>query len=296
MSALKAIKHNELLRVKYGLFILLFLYSILWIYFRALNMTKTPAPIQGTQVVKRIADLLRQVAQMNDQGARLVDLCQAVSLEQPTAHRLLKALAAENLVFQNSETKRYQLGPLVSELGLAAQTKFDIRALARQTLERIASFAQDTVYLLVQSRYESVCLDRLEGSYPVKVLTLDVGGRRPLGANASGVCILGMLPEAEMEEIIEHNSSLYPQYVGLGEEHVRAYIQQFKALGYADVSIAHGTRTVGLAIKGSNGRPIGAIAVAAVEGRMTSPRREEIVEFMRKEIGELERSLLNQAL
>jgi len=255
-------------------------------------MTKS-APVQGTQVVKRIANLMREVAQRNEQGARLVDLCRTVQLEQPTAHRLLKALAAEGLVVQHPESKRYQLGPLVSELGLAVQTAFDVRALAHETLERIASFTKDTVYLLVQSRYESVCLDRREGSYPIKVLTLDVGGRRPLGSNASGVCLLGSLPEEEMEGILQHNASLYPQYEGLSEAKVRSYVQEFKARGYADVSIAPGTRTVGLAIKGPNGRPIAAIAVAAVEGRMQSPRNEEIVQFVLKEVVALERSLFS---
>jgi len=252
------------------------------------------AIVQGTQVVNRIASLLREVAQRNDQGARLVDLCKATQLEQPTAHRLLRALAAEGLIRQQPDTKRYQLGMLVSELGLVVQTTLDVRALARKALEQIASYTKDTVYLLIQSRYESVCLDRLEGSYPVKVLTLDVGGRRPLGANASGVCILGSLPPSEMEDILRHNTASYSKHESLNEAQVRTYIQEFKDNGYADVSIAPGTRTVGLPIKGPNGRPIAAIAVAAVEGRMQSPRREEIVQFMREEIDALEHSLLSQ--
>lgn len=259
-------------------------------------MVKKHTLVQGTQVVKRIADLLREVARRNEQGARLVDLCQAVQLEQPTAHRLLKALTAEGLILQQPSTKRYQLGMLVSELGLAVQTTLDVRMLARETLERIASFTKDTVYLLIQSRYESVCLDRLEGSHPVKVLTLNVGGRRPLGANASGVCILGSLPQAETEDILQYNSALYSRHEGLSEAQVRAYIQEFKEHGYADVSIASGTRTVGLPVKGPNGRPVAAIAVAAVEGRMQSPRLEEIVQFMRKETDALERILLNETV
>ena len=62
--------------------------------------------VQGTQVVKRIADLLRHVGQGNEKGTRLVDLCKAVNLEQPTAHRLLKALTAEGMVVQCARSKR----------------------------------------------------------------------------------------------------------------------------------------------------------------------------------------------
>src|SRR3546814_5068928 len=74
------------------------------------------------------------------------DVC---SSDLPTAHRLLKALTAEGLILQQPSTKRYQLGMLVSELGLAVQTTLDVRMLARETLERIASFTKDTVYLQI---------------------------------------------------------------------------------------------------------------------------------------------------
>lgn len=255
----------------------------------SLSRSKVVAPVKGSQVVQRIGSLLRELAKQNQKGARLVDLYRAVGLEQPTAHRLLKALAAEKLVYQDMETRRYFLGSFIAELGLAAQFKVDLRTFARRTLELISAYTEDTVYLLAQSGgYECVCLDRVEGSYPVKVLTLDVGGRRPLGTNASGLSILGALPEDEVEDIINHNSTIYAESEVISENFVRSQVQEFKRNGYVFVSIALGTKTVGIPILGADGRPVAAVAVAAIESRMSEKRKDEIVEFMKLEIEKLE--------
>lgn len=244
--------------------------------------------VAGAQVVKRLSLLLREIASRNDQGVRLVDVYKSVGLGQSTVHRLLKALIVEGLIIQDENSKRYYLGPLIVELGLAIKFKFDIRALAQDAMERIATFTEDTVYLVVRSRYESVCVERLEGNYPVKVLTLDVGGRRPLGTNASGLSILGSLPPAQVEKIIEHNEAAYPRFAGFTASRVREELQASRARAYVAVSVATGTAAIGLPICGPDGVALAAIAVAAIESRMSSVRQVEIINFMRKEIAKLE--------
>ena len=63
----------------------------------------------GTQVVQRVAALLRGVSARNRIGARLIDLCTEVSIERPTAHRILQGLVSEGLIRQDEATKRYFL-------------------------------------------------------------------------------------------------------------------------------------------------------------------------------------------
>ena len=179
-------------------------------------------------------------------------------------------------------------------MGLAVQSKLNIRELARESLERIAAATEDTVYLIVQSRYEAVCVDRIVGSYPVKVLTLEVGGRRPLGTNASGICILGSLPADEMNEIIDHNAALYEQCEGWNAQRVRDSVAEFKLRGHADVSITCRTTRWVYSVSVSNGRPLAGIAVSAVDARIVAPRYEKIIQAMHKEINHLERLLKEQ--
>jgi DNA-binding IclR family transcriptional regulator len=71
--------------------------------------TPTAAIKSGTQVVQRVAALLRSVSARNRLGARLIDLCTEVNIERPTAHRILQGLVSEGLIRQDETTKRYFL-------------------------------------------------------------------------------------------------------------------------------------------------------------------------------------------
>ncbi len=70
-------------------------------------MTPPTAAIKsGTQVVQRVAALLRSVSARNRLGARLIDLCTEVNIERPTAHRILQGLVSEGLIRQDETSKR----------------------------------------------------------------------------------------------------------------------------------------------------------------------------------------------
>jgi|SRR5690625_2399760 len=246
--------------------------------------------IPGAQVVHRVSALLRELAKKQESGARLVDLYKALDLEQPTAYRLMQALVIEGLAHQDTQSKKYFLGPLITELSMARKTHFDLQKIAFSSLERIASQTEDTVYLVTQSRYETVCIERLEGSYPVKVLTLDIGDRRPLGVNATGLSILSALENAQAREIIEANAKQYPKY-NLTKEEVSQIVCQARNDKYVCVSIAPGTTTLGVPILGTDMQPVGAVAVAAIATRMEAKRRNEIINILRVEKNNIEEKI-----
>lgn len=166
----------------------------------------------GTQVISRSALLLRLIANANHQGARLVDLTHHSGLERPTVRRILQGLVAEGLVRQQSDDHRYLLGHLAYELGLAAARGFDMTAIASPSLDRIARETGDTVYLVQRSGIDAVCIDRREGAFPVKVLTIDVGARRPLGAAAGGLALLARASSDECSAILQANRSQIETY------------------------------------------------------------------------------------
>lgn len=67
----------------------------------------------GTQVVQRVAALLRGVSARNRIGARLIDLCTEVAIERPTAHRILQGLVRVLMVsrFSIAYTERAVIVP-----------------------------------------------------------------------------------------------------------------------------------------------------------------------------------------
>lgn len=248
----------------------------------------------GTQTIQRAALMVRLVASRSQAGMRLTDLVRYSKLERPTAHRILQGLIAEGLLRQDSKSRLYFLGPLVFELGLAAAPRFDLRDICRPALYRIAQKTEDTVFLSVRSGYESVCIDREEGTFPIKTFTLDIGTRRPLGAGASGLALLMPLPDETVNEIVRANAVRYLAYhPNLTVPSLLRILKRSRELGYAwnDSHIVAGAATLGLPIQNRYGHPFAAISVGAIVSRMTERRRNQIASIVRTEISLAEKSL-----
>lgn len=247
----------------------------------------------GTQSIQRAALLLREIAARNRQGMRLVDVAQSSGLQRPTVHRMLKCLAAENLVAQDPDTRRYFLGPLVFELGITAGPRFNIQDICRNSLDRIASETGDTVFLTLRSGDDSLCVDRREGAFPIKTFTVDVGSRRPLGVGAGSLAILAALPEEEIEEVVGRISRQLQPFGKLNANELMSLVKRAHRLGYAlnDVRTIAGVTAIGLPIHDASGQPIAAISVSAITARMTSGRQRELVELLKREIRGIERQL-----
>jgi DNA-binding IclR family transcriptional regulator len=196
------------------------------------------------------------------------------------------------MVAQNARTKRYQLGPLIFELGLATTQRSTLPEVCRPTLRRLAELTHDTVYLVVRSGFDVVCLDRAEGSYPIRAVTLDVGGRRPLGLGAGGVAMLATFPDEEVRQVIDHHSGSGASYDGVTAEMLWSAVAEARreGCGRNQESMSPGIRGIGAAIPTEGDRAFAAISIACIAERMTKPRMHELCQLLHREV----RSLADQ--
>lgn len=249
--------------------------------------------LAGSQSVHRAAALLQAVASRGLAGGRLVELARHTGLERPTAHRILKSLIAERLLVQDGDTRRYQLGPLIFEMSQAAGPQANIRQVCEPMLASIAERSGDTVFLTVRSGFDSVCVDRKEGGFPIKTLTLDIGTRRPLGVGAGGIALLMMLPEAEAERIVLSNAPRLICHGSLTVPALLEMVRRARRLGYAlnDMQATPGAISIGLPIPNRNGPPIAAVSIGAIASRMTPERQAELAADLREKLADIGRKL-----
>jgi len=247
----------------------------------------------GTQSIERVVDILRYLAAGDEAGVRIADIVVYLKLEPGTAHRILKALTAAELVSRNAESHRYSLGPLTYELGLVAKPHGDFAAVCAASVLRIAERTGDVAMLTLRSGLDSICLDRQEGSAPIRTLTSRVGVRRPLGVGAGSLAILSALPVATTEQVIQLNRTRYGQFNGLTADVLRKMVSKTRAIGYA---YTHGEMYadvggIGVIIRDANGAPIAALNMATTVSRLPMPRVRQIVRDLRKEVLLIERKL-----
>lgn len=238
--------------------------------------------MSGTQSIERAATVMRVIASRNRAGVRLVDVARYGRLERPTAHRILRCLIAEGLVMQDTRTRRYFLGHLAFEFGLAAASRFDLREQCRPALARLAAATGDTVFLTLR-------IDRAEGAYPIKTLVLEVGTRRPLGVGAGGLALLMPLPDEAAREVLAANALRLEAFGRLTVPALVRMLARARKLGFAlnDAHITPDAISVGLALPNRFGEPFLAISIGAIASRMSESRQRELAALIRAELKEL---------
>src|SRR3954469_14913834 len=247
-----------------------------------------------TQSIDRALALLSLVGGAGVDGARLTDLVAASGLAKPTVRRILLALTRAGMVEQSEETRRYQVGPELYVLGTLASVRFGIHALARDTLARVSGISEDTSFLSVRRDTLAVCLQREEGSFPIRTHALKVGDRHPLGCGAGSLAILAALPDEEVERVLERNSGViaerYPNY---STAILKELVSETRNRAYAlnPGMILTGSWGIGVPVFGPEGRVAGALSIAAIESRLNEQRQRELVPLLQKEATILEEAL-----
>jgi DNA-binding IclR family transcriptional regulator len=248
----------------------------------------------GTQSLHRAVSLLRLITAHNREGMRLVDLYRRTGMERPTAHRILQGLIAEQLIRQDTHSKRYYLGPLVYEMGLAATPKLALRDICRPHLQTIAEDTGDTVFMTVRSGFDAVCVARADGAFPVRVLVLDVGRHRPLNVGAGGLALLAALPDEEVQRICKVNAErTLRKNARFSESALRTSILTTRRNGFSvnKVMDTPAVLSVGMVIRFPDQRTAAAICVCTLAQRLAKTRMEMVVARLRTAVHDIEAEL-----
>ncbi|QIL83079.1 IclR family transcriptional regulator [Diaphorobacter sp. HDW4A] len=226
----------------------------------------------GTSVssVERAMRVLRVMSE--GANARLTDIATAADLDKATALRLLEMMVRDGFVMRDAATKQFTLGPELMVLGAAALRRFDPRPIVRPSLMRLVGQFEDSAVLSLPSGIESLCIDVEEGTYPIRANYLRVGSRRPLGVGAGSLALLAWLPDAEREAAIDILLGQLQRYPLITAGLLRERIAEARTKGYAvllDVVVER-MGGIGVPILDSQGRPIAAISIAALNDRILS--------------------------
>lgn len=235
--------------------------------------------------VQRAFSIVRALADAQPKGGRVTHLAKACGLTQATTHRLLQSLVAERIVEQDVQSKLYRLSIDFFALAARAGDSMDLRALCRPSLLRLCASLGDTIFLLVRSGFDAVCLDRSEGPFPIRSFTGDIGGRVALGVGQGSLAILAMLPEAEREEVIRFNLPRVREFGVIDEVYLRTEIERVRQLGYAgrNTGLLEGMAGVAVPVIDRDGRPVAALSVGTISSRLSPDRLPTVVELLKRE-------------
>ena len=230
--------------------------------------------IAGTQSIARAFAILRTLARFGAKGMPLREIARANGLNPATTHRMLQQLVQQGAIVQRKNSE-YALGPLMSELSAPTYSRDVIVAACNPAMRDLSERTEESVFLIKQSGGDGLCLDRIEGKGIIRVITLEVGERRPLADSAAGIAILARQDDARIETLVTQ--------VGLGNARyvsdmatMWASIGQTRKQGFAFVHRDElGISAVGMAVPIPNLNL--AISLSSTAARLAEPRRSQIV-------------------
>jgi DNA-binding IclR family transcriptional regulator len=248
-------------------------------------------PPHGTQSIRRAFLILRVLSSAGDSGLGLSEIAMATGLARPTAHRFLSALIAEGAAEQRPRTQRYSVAKTLVISALTPSTS-PLLSAATPHLDEAADDIGDTLFLTLRAGFDTVCVARRLGSYPIQVLVLGAGVRRPIGFSASGIALLASMAPAAARQIALQNRA-HLRANGATVESAILATAKARKLGYAfrERGIVPGTRAVSIAFGNHKGEALATLTVTAIARRMQSQRIKSIVDRLKMCAAEIERSV-----
>lgn len=252
-----------------------------------------PASRGDVNSLRRAAAIVQVIAGSGDTGARLIDITQATGLRRATVHRLCRTLQSLGWVRQPRDRQRYYLGGALPVLTSLLPSRRRLAEAGRAALDRIAEETEDTAFLFLYDGLDALCVDRREGSYPVKSLLVDVGDRRPLGLGAGGLAILAFLPEEDRAGVLDLLFEARAECRARGRATVEADLATARRNGYSEYNtgLVAGVAGIGVPILGPAGSPVGAISVAGIERRWPQRRRDAFADVLHREAYRIAKTL-----
>ncbi|TPI53232.1 IclR family transcriptional regulator [Mesorhizobium sp. B3-1-7] len=199
----------------------------------------------------------------------LSDLARRAGLDKATARRLLMALAAHRLIEQEPRSRRYRLGAGLSRLARIRDAHFPFVRLAAPVIRELSLETGETVHLSEFSAGALLTL-HVELSAKANRVNVDVGQVLPLHGTASGIAFLAASRLEAVGAYLEKPLQAFTSFTMTQPDDLVKAIALAASRGYSRSAQGYeeGVHSIGAAICGAEGQPIGTLAVASPVSRV----------------------------
>ena len=218
------------------------------------------------QALERGLSLLSALAARR-QPLGVVELGREVGLSKSTCHRYLATLVALGFVDQNSETRRYSLGPRSIDLGHAAISSLDLTRTAAKPLQALADETGYTSNMAILDGPDIVYVDRRRPTRAASRVELNtqIGSRLPAYCTSMGKVLLAYRDPATIRAILDRTDLTRrgPRTI-TAREQLTSALRRVVAQGYAvtDEELGPGLRSVAAPVRDRTGQVVAAINIA----------------------------------
>lgn len=236
----------------------------------------------GVQSVDRALQIMEILAR--DGHAGVSEIAEEMGVHKSTVSRLLGSLVTREIVRQNSDRGKYQLGFGILRLASSIPGQLSLVREARPVLERLADDYKETVNLAVLRSNFAVNVDQAMG--PSTLATYDwVGSLTPLHATSSGKVLLAALPAEERDRILKETGlpARTPRTI-TDRDALESQLLDVSRDGYAVVheEFEIGLTAIAVPVYNHLGTVIGAVSISGPAFRFDPENTPGLIEALRE--------------
>ncbi|MGJ9402698.1 IclR family transcriptional regulator [Arthrobacter sp. KK5.5] len=236
----------------------------------------------GVQSVDRALAILEIIARLGDAGVS--EIAEEIGIHKSTASRLLGSLVARDIVQQNSERGKYQLGFGILRLASSIPGRLSLVRESRTVLEALADEHKETVNLAVLRSNFAVNVDQAMG--PSTLAAYDwVGSLTPLHTTSSGKVLLAALPAEERQRILKETgmTARTPKTITSRKE-LELQLVEVARDGYAisEEEYEIGINAVAVPVRNHLGNVVGSISIAGPAFRFDPAQKPGLLESLKE--------------
>ena len=248
-------------------------------------------------VVNSLAKGLRVLEAFSAERSELTlsEVASLAKLDPGTAFRMLNTLVILGYVSRVPDSRRFRLTLKVTDLGLHAIGRADLRETARPILRSLVGEVNEAASLGVLDGADILYIDRVRAGLTRMGVDIRIGTTIPAYCSAIGQAILAYLPQAELAHLLAMSPrSGNFQSKPMTKDEIKRDLADVRENGYAlrDSYFGSGLRILAAPVLDLDKYPVAAVSVAAPAIRMTSKEfRSRALEPMRRAAKDIARAI-----
>ncbi|AST96128.1 IclR family transcriptional regulator [Shouchella clausii] len=207
------------------------------------------------------------------------ELSKKLNLNPSTLHRFLANLEAMGYT-EKLKNNQVRLTQQFIQLGKMAQAHYDVEALSKPYLKKLADSTGESVLLSSFHQFKVTYLDKIESSQTVRIV-LGPGSHAPSYAVASGKLFLSQLSPEQLDDFFANTElKAYTKNTFTDEQQLRKELVHIRAQNYAidEEEYEIGLKGFAAPIREATGTMIAALSVAGVSLRFDDEKSKTTIE------------------
>ncbi len=205
-----------------------------------------------------------------DRDWSVKEMAETLNIPLSSTYRIVRTLEDGGFLDSADSRGTYRLGLRLLHLGFVVYSNLDVRQVALPSMQRLAEEVGETVVLMIPRRQFAVCVENVEGSYPIRPKSIAVGERRHYNCGAVALALLAFLPDEQREEILKGSLPRLTERTLTSVGKIRERCGQIQETGvsYSRGEVFMGTAAVASPVFDGRGEVVAAVALTGVVDRI----------------------------